>query len=452
MFTAILNENRKTLALASPIIAGHVGQMLMNWADTVMLGRVSVTALAACAFANILLSVAMIFGFGVMSAVTVLASRAFGAGRGTEKVYRSGLVLGAGLGTILSAIVISLLAVIDWFGQPAEVNTVVGDYLILTALSIIPVMMATASKGFSESLSKPWPPFWIVLGGVLLNVLLNWLLIFGSLGFPKMGLAGAALATLLARIATLIAMLLYVGRAKYFQPFLQRIAAERSLKREIGDLLRIGLPAGGQYLAEVSAFAAATMMMGWISVDALAAHQIALTCAATTFMVSLGIGMALTVRIGQVVGARAFERVRPIAFGGFAMCVAFMSGSAIVFLTFARPIASLFTEDPALLHLAASLLVIAGFFQLVDGTQVVAMNALRGLGDVNVPMALAMFSYWLIELPACYLLAFPAGFGPKGIWSGLALGLFTASVVLSWRFLWKSSSARLEASYRLRHA
>ncbi len=462
MLPAILTENRKTLALAAPIIAGHLGQMLMGWADTLMVGRLGVTSLAACAFANTVLAVALVFGFGIMSSVSVRASQAFGAacgadprgraGRGTGEVYRAGLALGALLGLALCAIMLSLLPVLHWFGQPPEVNSAVVGFLVLTAISVVPVMMFTAAKTFSEALSRPWPAFWIVMAGVALNIALNFVFIYGNLGAPALGLTGAGLATLAARIATVAVLLAYMGRSSYFRPHLARIASERSLGRELRDLLHIGLPAGGQYLAEVGAFATASLMMGWISVSALAAHQIAITCAATTFMVPLGLGMAVTVRVGQAFGAREFHRIRPIAFGGLGMALCVMSCTALGFIVLSQSLAALFISDPEVLALAASLLVIAGFFQIVDGTQIVAMNALRGIADVRVPMGIAIFSYWCVALPLSYLFAFETGHGPAGIWTGLAFGLLAAAGILLWRFFWKSSSARLAATYRAAHA
>ncbi|HEY8899933.1 MAG TPA: MATE family efflux transporter [Chthoniobacterales bacterium] len=452
MLPSLFRENRRTLALAAPIIAGQLGQMLMGWADTLMVGRVGVTALAACAFANTVLAVALVFGFGVLSSVSVRASQAFGAGRGTGKVYRAGLVLGGILGVVLCGAMLALLPVLHWLGQPPEVNEAVVGFLVLTAISLVPVMLFTAAKDFAEALSRPWPPFWIVLGGVALNVGLNFVFIFGMLGAPALGLTGAGLATLLARVAALIVLLAWLHRAAGFRRHLARVDRVGDLGREMRALLRIGLPAGGQYLAEVSAFATASLMMGWIGVGALAAHQIAITCAATTFMVPLGLGMAVAVRVGQSVGAREFDRVRPIAVGGLGLSLAVMAATALAFILGAKPIAALFVSDPAVLALAASLLVVAGVFQIVDGAQIVAMNALRGLADVQVPMGIAIFSYWVVALPLAYGLTFRAGFGPVGIWIGLAMGLLVASVALLWRFQWKSSPGRLGSAHDVAHA
>lgn len=452
MLSSIFHENRRTLALAAPIIAGHIGQMLMGWADTLMVGRVGITPLAACAFANTILAVALVFGFGVMSSVSVRASQAFGGGRGTGKVYRAGLLLGLLLGLALCVGVLLLLPVLRWFRQPEEVNAAVGPFLVLTAISIVPAMVFTAAKSFSESLSRPWPAFWIVLAGVALNIALNVVFIFGNLGFPAMGLTGAGLATLIARVFTVVVLLAYLARSRYFRPHVAHDRREQGMGRELRDLMSVGLPAGGQYLAEVGAFATASLMMGWIGVSALAAHQIAITCAATTFMVPLGLGMAVTVRVGQAVGARKLKLVRPIAFGGIGMAVVAMVVTALGFVLFSRELAGIFVGDPAVVALTSSLLIIAGIFQLVDGAQIVTMNALRGLADVTVPMMFGIFSYWCIALPLSYTLAFHTTAGPAGIWAGLALGLFVAAALLLVRFLWKSSSVRLASTYRAANA
>jgi MATE family multidrug resistance protein len=452
MFRSILRENRVTLALAAPIIAGQVGQMLMGWADSLMVGRVGVTALAACAFGNTLLSVAFVFGFGVMSSVTVRASRVFGADAHTGKVYLAALLLGGFLGLLLCGLTLATLPILPALGQPPEVNHSVGPYLVLVGISIIPMMLFTAAKNFAEALSRPWVPLWIVLGGVALNVLLNFPLIFGMFGLPALGLTGAGVATLCARMADLAALLLYMRFSAHFRTHLTCPGPKKGLAREVLELLRVGMPAGGQHLAEVGAVALSSLMMGWLGLDALAAHQIALTCATTTLMVPLGIGMAVTVRVGQALGANQYERTRPIVFGGLGVAITAMCGFAALLIVFARPIAGLFVTDAGVLSIAMSLLVVAGFFQIVDGTQVVAINALRGMADVRVPLAIVIGAFWIVALPAAYVLAFRAPVGPAGVWVGLALGLGAAAVALVSRFLWKSSPARLAAAYPAPHA
>lgn len=452
MLSAIFRENRKTLVLAAPMIAGQVGQMLMAWADSLMVGRVSVAALAACAFGNMLLATAIVFGFGVMTSVTVRASQAFGANGDTDSVFRASLLLGGALGVILCILEIAVIPILPMLGQPLEVNHTVVPYLVLVSISIVPLMLFTATKNFSEALSRPWLPFWIVLGGVLLNVALNFPLIFGMWGLPALGLTGAGLATLVARIVDFVVLLALVGGAGCRRPRGITPFSPSSLLRNLRHLLRVGAPAGGQHLAEISSVAISTVMMGWLGMDALAAHQIALTCATTTLMVPLGIGMAVTVRVGQALGAGELDRVRPVVFGGLSMAVAAMSCFGVCFVVFARPLAALFVTDPNVLAVAVSLLGVAALFQIVDGLQVVAINALRGLGDVRVPLLLVIGSFWVVALPSSYALAFHTALQATGIWVGLALGLLTAGIALTSRFLWKSSPLRLTTAYRAPHA
>ena len=285
-----LSENRRTLALASPIIAGYVGQMLMGWADTIMVGRVGVIPLAACAFANTVLAVPMVFGFAVLSSVSVRASLAFGAGRAriSGEALRAGLVVGGVLGISVAVAIHAALPLLPWLGQGDEINAACKNFLLLCSWSALPVFLTTAAKNFCEALLRPWVPFWIMIAGVLLNVGLNWIFIYGNLGAPAMGLDGAGIATLLARIAVAAAIIVYMLVAPALKDSLPVNWLAIGLIAEMRRLLVIGLPSGGMHLAEVSGFAFGSLMMGWLGAGALAAHQIAITCAATTFMIPLG--------------------------------------------------------------------------------------------------------------------------------------------------------------------
>jgi multidrug resistance protein, MATE family len=428
-------ETLITLRLASPIIAGFVGQMLMGWADNIMVGRLGVGPLAACAFANTIVSVFFVFGFGVLSSVSVRASHFFGADKKaqTGEVLQAGSVFAMLLGVGLFGLLLAIMPLLSLLGQPEEVVRDSQGYLFFLGLSIIPALAMTAGKAYSEALSRPWLPFFVVLADVLLNVLLNWLFIFGPGGWPALGLTGAGLATFLARVAgwAVLAWLLH---------YLPTYAAYRAGRTSWGNLWahfptlwRLGLPSGLQVLGEVTAFAAASLAMGWIGVKALAAHQIAITCAATTFMVPLGISIALTVRVGQARGAGDFHRLRRICAGGILLAVVAMSGGAVVFLLLGRELAGLFVTDGEVIQLAAKLLLVAGIFQLFDGIQVVAVGGLRGLGDVRVPMLLTYGFYWVVALPLAAALAFWAGLEAVGVWVGLAVGLALAAAVLGER-------------------
>lgn len=429
-------EIRPTVTLALPIVAGMLSHTLIGLADTIMIGRVGTIPLAAASFVNAVTHIPMVFFVGLLSSVAVLGAQAIGGRRTTEagEVLRHGLILSAGAGVVAIASLIGVWPFLGHLGQPAAVIEAVGVYYLLFSLSMLPLLVSHGSKQFSEACHFAWVPNGILLGGVVLNVFLNWILIYGNWGAPALGLTGAGWATLLARTAAAAAMLFYVLRAPGLRRF-QPVAWWAGISRDLtARLLRLGGPVGVQHLMEVSAFVFAALMMGWISAEALAAHQIAITCAATTFMFSLGLGMAVCIRVGHAWGAGQRSRMRRIGFIGIASAGTVMGLFACVFMIGSRSIAGLFTDAPALLTLTAQLLMVAAIFQVADGVQVVAISALRGLADVRIPAMIAALAYWAVAVPIGYGLAFHAGFNAIGVWAGLALGLGTAATALSWRF------------------
>jgi MATE family multidrug resistance protein len=435
-------ENRHTLALAFPIVAGLVGQMLMGLADTLMVGHVGTVPLAACGFANTLLSVPLVFGFGVLAGVSVNASHAFGASKPhlAGESLRGGLAIALVMGLLVALTAHALLGFLPIFSQPAEVNSSAGNYLLLCAWSMPAVFVTGSTKNFCEALARPWPPFWIMLGGVLLNVFLNWILIYGNLGAPAMSLDGAGLATLLSRIATMVAMLLYPAMESRLHAAWPSDWTAPGLLPEIQRLLGIGIHSGGLSLCEVTGFSFGSLMMGWLGVTELAAHQIALTCAATTFMVPLGIGQAVSVRVGQARGAGRFGEIRAIVHGTLGMTLGIAVLFAAVYLTLGSWIAGCFTNDPAVKALTAQLLVLAGVFQVFDGIQIASSGALRGFGDTKIPFLFGILAYWVVALPVSHLAAFHFGLGASGIWMGFVVGLAVAAAALATRLLAKCSA------------
>jgi multidrug resistance protein, MATE family len=426
-------ELAKTLALACPIIAGQVGQMLMGLVDTLMVGHVGTSSLAAAAFANCLMSVAFVFGIGVLTSVGVLVSRAHGAGMVRQKrvILRSSIWLSAMVGVALATVLTLAQPWLSVFRQPEAVLAEAKPFIAILSWSLVPALIFISSKTFCEALSRPFVPAQIMYLGVALNVLLNWVLIFGNLGAPALGLVGAGWATFISRIVTMMGTLLFCARVtgSGFSVLLPGLHLST-----IRSLLRLGLPVGLQYLSEVGAFAFAAILMGWISTAALAAHQIAISCAATTFMFPLGIAQAVGLRIGQAVGAGTDELVRIIGFGGLFLSGLMMLFFALVYALLGHSIASNFSSDSAVVGLTSNLLLIAGLFQIADGVQVTAMGGLRGLADVRAPMILAFIYYWLCAIPIGYFAAFVFGAGAVGIWAGLATGLFIAAVTMTIRF------------------
>ncbi len=407
LFSQSLSENRRTLALAAPITAGFLGQMLMGWVDTIMVGQIGVVPLAACAFANTILAVPFVFGFGVLSSVSVRVSIAHGAGREHEagENLRSGLAMGGLLGLLVALAIQAGIPFLAVLGQKPEVNAACVNFLLLCAWSVIPVFLTTVTKNFSEALSTPWVPFWIVLGGVLLNAGLNWMLIYGNLGAPAMGLDGAGVATLLARIAVTVGILIYVLKDS---DLVRSLAGKMVRGRVDAGVARPAAhrlcPPAASHLSEVSTFAVCSLMMGWISVDAMAAHQIAMTCVATTFMIPLGLSQALSVRVGQVRGA---EGTAASATGHLrrdgSRLPAHDAEPPSLSSSAARTSPHGSFRPLTVTTLAAHLLFIGGIFQICDGAQIVATGALRGFEDTRTPMIVGAFTYWGVALPASYL-------------------------------------------------
>ncbi|MDX6766592.1 MAG: MATE family efflux transporter [Candidatus Methylacidiphilales bacterium] len=430
------SELRETLGLALPIMAGQVGQMLMGTADTVMVGRVGTVPLAACALANTVMSVGLMFGIGLLASVSIQVSHAHGAGRPDHAAesLRHGLLLALVVGLAMGFGIQAGLPALSLLGQDPAVVREAGPFLVIIGWSLLFFLLGTVLKNFTEAQSSPWPAFWITMAGVLLNVVLNVFWIFGVAGFPALGLLGAGYATLVARIAIFLALLVYVLRAPAFRSALPARWFGGWHPAVIREQLHLGLPVGFQIVMEVGAFGAASLLMGWFGASALAAHQIALTCAATTFMVPLGLSMATTVRIGQVVGSGDLHRIRRIGLTSLGSVLVIMGASAVLFLLASEPLAREFLRDETVIPLAAHLLVVAGFFQLFDGAQVVGIGSLRGMKDVRVPALIAFTAYWVVALPLGWVLAFPAGFGPVGVWVGLAVGLAVAAVALQTRF------------------
>jgi MATE family multidrug resistance protein len=412
--------------------------MLMGVADTIMVGHVGTLALAACAFGNSMLMVLAIAGFGVLTAVSIRVSHAHGAGlaQAMARAYYGGVGLSV-IGGVLCAVGVQLVyPLFHHLGQAPGVVEEARAYTIIVAWSLIPAWLTATARNYLESQSRPWPAFWIMFGGVLLNVFLNWVLIFGNLGAPELGLAGAGWATLISRIATFVAMTWFVLAASSAPT--EGWKPEVEWWREQGALLKLGIPTGLQLLSEVGAFAVAALLIGRLGAVPLAAHQIAITCASTTFMVPLGVAMASTVRIGQAVGRGRSELLRPIGAGAWSIGLMAMATFSVVLITSGHAIARAFVSDPGVIVIAAQLLVIAGIFQLVDGVQVIGSGLLRGLRDTKAPMWITLAAYWGIALPLGGWLTFGRGEGAAGMWIGLAWGLLVAAVLLVVRFVRKT--------------
>lgn len=430
------SEFRTTAKLALPIMAGFVGQMMLSLADTIMVGRVGTVPLAAAALGHNISHLFLVSALGVSSAVAVLTSHAYGARnhRAAGEVLRHGMVLCFVLSLASAVLLVLGRDHLTLLGQPEEVVIAASPYILLVAWSIMPALLSHVVKQFSEALAHPWKPMLILTGAVFLNIFLNWILIYGNLGAPAMGVTGAGLATLISRALAFAGMLVLLGVDPDLKKWLPTHWLGRLRLAEFRKQFDLGFPVGLQHLVEVGAFAFAGLMTGWLSAEAMAAHQIAITCAATTFIFALGWGMAVSIRVGHAWGAGDLVSVRRVGFSGLATTLVLMTGFALVYLVGRHLIAGAFSPSQEVVALAAAMLLIAAMFQVFDGLQVVAMLSLRGMSDVRVPAVIAIASYWVLSIPVGYLLGFLLGWGALGIWVGLAVGLALAAALLCWRF------------------
>lgn len=432
---------RKNFQLAYPVMLGHLGHVMVGVADSMMVGQLGSAPLAAASLANGIFVVLLTFSIGFSSAITPLTALADGENDLGKAAgfFNHGFILNATLGIVFSLLFVVGAPLLKLLNQPEEVVALALPYFKVISLSLIPFMFFQTAKQFIEGLSQTRQAMYIIVFSNLLNILLNYLLIFGKLGFPAMGLMGAGIATIISRIVMAVIMNLYLVKSRQYRQYLQNFSLNVISGTVLKQITNIGLPTGFQYIFEVGAFSMAVVFMGWLGETEQAAHQIAINLASISYMLAAGIAAAATIRVGNQLGRRDKATLRAAGFTSYFMSVALMAISALLFITTRYFLAGLYIDEQAVIDLAAQLLIIAAFFQLSDGIQVVGLGALRGMADVKVPTIITLVAYWVLGLPVGYLLAFVFDWGPHGIWIGLLTGLTTAAILLSIRFHYVSS-------------
>lgn len=437
-----LTEVRETVKLAAPIIIGLMGQMTLELIDIAMIGHIGVNALAAAAFGGTIYRAFLLFGTGLCIPVHILIAHAYGAG----KINDLGQILGHSIWLVFafsSSVAVALhlgIDCLDGFGQVPSVAEAAKPYTKLLAWSIIPSLACLCFKNSYEALNRPWIPFSILVLGLVVNVFLNWILIFGHLGFPALGLPGAGIATLATRSLMLVglgatALYLYPG-FRLERKILRLSELKISLIKKI---LTIGVPGALQVFFQSGAFFMATLMMGWINAYALAAHQITLNLSSLLFMIPLGISFGISIRIGQAAGRGNPKEVRAIGFSGISFTGMLMGSIGLVFFVFRYQIPELFIEEQTVIDLTAQLLILVAFFQIFDSVHITCLGALRGLSDVKMAAALLFIIFGGISLPMSYWLAFGSNLEGLGIWLGLTCGLVLAALTVTARFVYLSN-------------
>lgn len=430
------SESRKTLRLAVPIIIGNVGQTLITLTDTIMVGRLGADSLGAAGFTGGLFFVFMIFGVGVLAPTSALFAQAHSRDQHDEggNILRHSVFAASLISLILMTALWLMMPLMGNMGQSLEVVKLSEGFAPYLIASLLPSLLYQAYKQFTDGLGRVKIGMYVMIVCVLLNILGNWVFIYGHWGVPEMGLNGSGLATLMCRCLMAALMIAYVHHhpefKKYFAQKWRRHFQNGTLKK----LFSLGLPNGLTYIFEAGAFTLSSVMMGWLGAAPLAAHQISLNLASISFLVTVGIGAAGTIRVGYESGLHRHFEARYAGRVAMILGAGYMLISAVFVFGTRELLARVYTEDLQVITLAASFLAVAAAFQFFDGIQAVAIGILRGLQDTQWPSFLAFIAYWVIGLPIGYYLGFEMNMQGTGIWCGLFIGLLFTAIFLALRF------------------
>ncbi len=437
------DHTRAILKLGMPLILSNLAQFAIHITDTVMLGWYNVTALAASTIAGTMFFVIFIVGAGFAQAVTPMVAAAAEEEDDVQvrRVTRMGLWLSIFYGLAVTLPFFWAEDILLAIGQDPDVAAMAHIYLQIVIWQMIPALIVMTLKSFLAALEHTAIILWATIGTAIMNAFVNYALIFGNWGAPELGIRGAAIASVSVTLVTVAILVAYTLRVlPQFQLFSN---FWRSDKEIMARVFKLGWPIGLTSLAEGGLFSASAVMMGWIGAIELAAHGIAIQLASLTFMVHIGFSQAATVRAGRALGRRDEDALRRGGITAIGLSALFAVLTSALFLLIPETLVSLFIdptepERATLLRVGASLVMVAALFQVVDGAQVMALGLLRGVQDTTVPMFMATISYWVIGLPASYVLAFTLGYGAFGLWLGLVIGLAVAALLLLWRFWGRS--------------
>ncbi len=427
---------KETIKLAIPVSIGQLGHIMLGVVDSFMVGKLGAAPLAAASLANGLFFLILVIGIGLSMAITALVAIAKGE-NDYEKcgvIVRQALLINTVFSILLTVITYIAAQLVFYLHQQPEVAILTNSYLEILSISIIPFMLFQTYRQFNEGLSYTKPPMYIAILANIINVVGNWIFIYGNFGMPALGLDGAGYATLATRIFMGLSMMLFTIKSSKFKQYDPTLRFKKIDFHIIKKLFNLGLPTGLMYSMEVGAFAIAAIIIGWFGSIELAAHQIAINLASISYMVVLGISAASTIRIGNYYGEKNIPAVKSAGFSALLLGLAFMSITGIIFITLNNYLPTLYINDPAVISVASSLLIVAALFQLSDGAQAVGIGILRGLTDAKIPMFITFIAYWIIGIPVGLLLGFYFHLEVVGVWIGLLVGLSIAAILFFIRF------------------
>ncbi|QNJ96754.1 multidrug transporter [Constantimarinum furrinae] len=438
-------EFKYNISLATPVILGMLGHTLVALVDNIMVGQLGTAELAAVSLGNSFMFIAMSLGIGFSTAITPLVAEADSEGnfRKGKSAFKHGLFLCTVLSIALFLMVFIAKPLMYYMKQPPEVVDLAMPYLNLVAISLIPLIIFQAFKQFSDGLSLTKYPMYATIAANVVNVMLNYVFIFGKFGFPQLGLVGAAIGTLASRLIMVGYLWYMLSQHHKSREYVLHIRIFDLTKNMLKKILNLGFPSALQMFFEVAIFTAAIWLSGILGKNPQAANQIALNLSSMTFMVAMGFSVAAMIRVGNQKGLKRFKELRRIAFSIFLVTTLFAVVFAIFFMIFNTSLPKLyldyddtanFTDNFQVVSIAAKLMLIAAVFQISDAIQVVALGVLRGMQDVKIPTLITFIAYWLIGFPISFYLSMYGDYGSSGIWIGLLAGLTVSAVLLSVRF------------------
>ena len=415
---------------------GQLGIIILSFADTMMVGRCGTAELGAASFVNNMFNMVIVFSTGFSYGLTPFVGNHYGRGENASvgRVLKNALAVNAVVALGLMALMFILYLNIHRLGQPAELLPLMRPYYIVLLVSLLFVLLFNAFKQFADGITDTVTPMVILLGGNVVNIFLNWILIYGKWGMPRMGLLGAGVATLTARVLMLLCFVVVFFVAKRYRPYVQGFKEAAVNRKDFAALNKMGMPVGLQMGMETASFSLSTIMVGWLGTVALAAHQVMLTVGQLGFMMYYGMAAAVAVRASNFHGQGDMLRVRENVRAGFKIILVMAAAVSIPLLIIRNSLGFLFTDSAEVAAMVAQLVIPFVIYQFGDGLQCNYSNALRGISDVKMVMVYAFIAYFLISLPSAYLFGFVFDWGLTGIWMSFPLGLTSAGLLFYRRY------------------
>ncbi|MDP3353709.1 MAG: MATE family efflux transporter [Flavobacteriaceae bacterium] len=430
------SEFRQNLKIATPVMLGSLGHLLVGLVDDIMVGQLSPIHLAATSLGNSFFFIAFSIGLGFSFAITPLIAESDGENNINKgrSYFQHGVILTTILGVVMFIALLLLKPILYHLDQPEEVVALAIPYYEIVAFSMIPVMVFQGFKQFADGLAQTRYPMYATIATNVVNIVLNFVLIYGFWIFPRLEIVGAAIGTLVSRFVLVFMLYYFFNKNDVFKPFLVRIKKAHLDFQVFKKIINIGFPSALQMLFEIGIFSATVILAGTLGAFPQAANQIAIKLATATFMIASGLSVAATIRVGNQKGMGNYIELRRIAFSNFLLVFLIMFGFSIAFLLFKNYLPYIFTDNLEVVAIASQLLIIAALFQISDGFQVIFLGALRGLQDLKIPSYLTFIAYWIIGFPVSYILGIFLNFGAVGIWIGLLAGLSSSAIMLFIRF------------------